>query len=176
MTIKTRKSIIAIIAVMAVLTLLFIFGNSLKDSYESSEQSVAVKEILMSVLSVFGVEEDINIALVRNMAHVTEFALLGFFISLLALYFARRKGNASVVRYALFIGASMGVGTLVAIVDELLQLTVAGRACDAKDVLLDFIGISIGTALAGLVYYLFIKINLRKEQKNKEKEKICKNT
>ena len=176
MTNRTRKCIIAIVAVMAVLTLLFIFGNSLKDSSESSEQSFAVKEILMRGLGLFGIKGDINIALLRNMAHVAEFSLLGACLSLLALYFARRKESVSLSRYASFLGTSIGAGALIAILDELLQLGSAGRACELKDALLDFLGIIIGTVFACFVYWLFVKIKHWKVQKNKEKEKICKNT
>ena len=176
MTNRTRKCIIAIISIIALLSLLFIFGNSLKDSSESSEQSIAVKEMLIKILSVFGIKGDINIALLRNLAHVAEFALLGVCLSTLALHFARRKGNVSFARYAAFLGASMGVGALIAIVDELLQLMSAGRACELKDALLDFLGVILGTAVACFIYWLFVKIKLWLIQKNKEKEKICKNT
>ena len=176
MTNRTRKCIIAIIAVIAALTLLFIFGNSLKDSSESSEQSFAVKEMLMKALGFFGIKGDINISLLRNMAHVAEFALLGVCLSTIALYFARRKEKVSLVRYASFLGASMGAGALIAVVDELLQLMSAGRACEVKDALLDFLGIIIGTAVACLMYCLFVKIKLWLMRKNKEKEKIQKNT
>ena len=167
MTNRTRKFMIAIIAVMAVLTLLFIFGNSLKDSSESSEQSFAVKEILMRALGGLGINGDINIALLRNMAHVAEFALLGACLSLLALYFARRKESVSLSRYASFLGASIGTGALVAILDELLQLGSAGRACELKDALLDFLGIIIGTVFACFMYWLFVKTKHCMMQKNK---------
>ena len=147
--------------------MLFIFGNSLKDSSESSEQSFAVKEILMRALGGLGINGDINIALLRNMAHVAEFALLGACLSLLALYFARRKESVSLSRYASFLGASIGTGALVAILDELLQLGSAGRACELKDALLDFLGIIIGTVFACFMYWLFVKTKHCMMQKNK---------
>ena len=167
---KTRQIIIATVVLLTVLCLAFIFGNSLKDSTASSEQSTAVKQFLMNVASLFGFGGDISISQLRSFAHVAEFCMLGCCLGALAIYLSRRKGLASTIRYALFMAGAVGIGILFAVIDELLQLTSVGRVCDIEDVMLDTAGIVIGVAVGTLAYFLFIKlINCRK---NREKDKI----
>ena len=168
---KTRKIIIAAIIALALLTLLFIFGNSLKDSSESSEQSLAVKKILTEIASIFGFRGDINIALLRNLAHVAEFCMLGVCFSTLAIYLARRQNPCSLLRSSSFVGASVFAGLVIAIIDELIQLMSEGRACEVKDVVLDMTGIIIGAIIACVAYFLLIKI-----RSALQKDKISKNT
>ena len=168
---KTRQIIIGAVVLLTVLCLVFIFGNSLKDSTESSEQSFAVKKLLMDVARVFGFNGDINVSNLRNLAHVGEFCLLSICLSTLSIYIARRKGKKSVLYYASFVGASVFVGLIIAIIDELIQLMSEGRACEVKDILLDMTGILIGALVSSLGYFLFIKIRL-----SKQKDKISKNT
>ena len=165
---KTRQLIIGAVVLLTVFCLAFIFGNSLKDSAESSEQSSAVKELLMSVARLFGFRGDINVSRLRNFAHVAEFSLLGACLGTLALYFARRRA-VTLARYMLFVSAALGAGILVAVFDELLQLTSVGRVCDIKDVMLDTIGIFFGMLVSAFVYFLIIKI--RKMRMTKEKDK-----
>ena len=171
---KIRQFIIAAVILLTVLCLVFIFGNSLKDSTESGEQSRAVKEMLTAIADLFGIEGNINIAILRNLAHVAEFALLGLCIGLLTFYLARRKCPVSWIRYTLFTLASVGVGVLIAILDELIQLGSLGRACEIKDVLLDTVGIIIGNAFAIFTYLLVVKIKEVREKARKEK--FSKNT
>ena len=155
---RTRKLILTAIAVLAFLTIAFIFSNSLKDSTESSEQSLAFKRMLLDIVRVFGFRGDINMTLLRNAAHVTEFAMLGTCLSALSIYFARQKGKPTFLRYLSFVGLSIFGCLVVAVVDELIQLTSAGRASDVKDVLLDLSGAVIGAVVAAIVYFLFLKI------------------
>ena len=171
---KIRQLIIAAIVLLTVLCLVFIFGNSLKDSSESGEQSLAVKEMLLAVADLFGIEGNINISVLRNLAHVAEFALLGFCIGVLSLYLARRKYPVTAPRYLAFILLSVGAGILIAVIDELIQLGSAGRACELKDVLLDTAGIFVGNLLAILCYFVIVK--LKNRAKKSKKEKIAKNT
>ena len=127
---RTRKLILTAIAVLAFLTIAFIFNNSLKDSAESSEQSLAVKEVLVEIARAFGFYGDINIALLRNCAHIAEFALLGTCLSFLAIYFSRRKRSVTFLRYFSFIAFSILGGLIIAVIDELIQLMSDGRACE----------------------------------------------
>ena len=170
---KTRQIIIGAVILLTVLCLIFIFGNSLKDSTESKEQSDTVKEILMSVARLFGFKGDINLTKLRNLAHIIEFGMLGGCLGTLATYLARRRAESLRARYCVCLVAAVGTGTVFAVVDELLQLTSAGRACDIADVMLDVVGVVIGVAIGSLAYLLFIKVI--KSRKNKEKDKIVKN-
>ncbi len=171
---KTRQLIIGAVILLTVLCLVFIFGNSLKDSTESKEQSNAVKEVLMSIANFFGFDGDINLSKLRNFAHIAEFGMLGSCLGALAMYLARRRADLLAARYAICISAAIGTGIVFAFLDELLQLGSAGRQCDIADVMLDTVGIIIGVALGSLAYLLFIKVI--KSHKNKENDKIQKNT
>ena len=171
---KIRQFIIASVILLTVFCLIFIFGNSLKDGTESGEQSVAVKKMLLAIADIFGIEGNIDLALLRNLAHVAEFALLGACIGSLSFYMARRKCPTTALRYTAFISASIGAGALISVIDELIQLTSPGRACELKDALLDVSGIIIGNIFAILCYILIIK--LKKYLKNSRKEKNAKNT
>ncbi|MBR2387244.1 MAG: VanZ family protein [Clostridia bacterium] len=155
---KIRQLIILSVIILTVLCLAFIFGNSLKDGAESGEQSMAVKRMLLAIADFLGIEGNINLALLRNLAHVAEFCLLGLCIGSLSLYLSRRKYPTSISRYSIFLSASIGTGVLIAIVDELIQLGSAGRACEIKDVLLDVAGIVVGNILAILFYFIIIKL------------------
>ena len=167
---KTRQIIIGAVVLLTVLCLVFIFGNSLKDSAASSEQSSAVKEFLMKVASLFGFHTDINVSKLRNFAHVAEFSLLGGCLGALAIYLSRRRAPVGALRYVLFMAAAVGMGIFFAVIDELLQLMSEGRVCDIGDVVLDTVGIISGVLLGTLAYFLFIKlINCHK---NREKDKI----
>ena len=166
---KTRQIIIGSVILLTVLCLVFIFGNSLKDSAASSEQSNAVKEFLMNIARLFGFRGDINISKLRNFAHVAEFAMLGGCLGSLFIYLSRRKASAGIARYLLFFAAAVGTGVFFAVIDELLQLTSSGRVCDIGDVALDTVGIVCGVLLGSFAYFMFVKtINcLKKRQKDK---------
>ena len=170
---KIRQFIIASVILLTVFCLIFIFGNSLKDGTESGEQSMEVKRMLVAIADFFGIEGNINIAELRNLAHVAEFSLFGLCMGLLSLYLARRKHPACFLRYIFFVLASVGAGIFVAIIDELIQLTSAGRACEIKDVLLDTVGIIVGNILAILLY--FVVIIIRKQIEKAQREKFSKN-
>ncbi len=154
MTKKVQKWCLAIVAVLTLLCISFIFGNSLKNSVESSEQSSAVKEFLVSIASFFGIDANINVAKLRNFAHVAEFLALGVCLSSLSLFFLRKKGAITTPR--LWVALSLGVitGIIIAVSDELIQLFSDGRACDIRDVMLDSLGIVLGTLCVLTVFFI----------------------
>ena len=170
---KIRRLIMGVVILLAVLCIIFIFGNSMKDGTESGEQSMAVKKMLIAVAGIFGIDGNIDHALLRNLAHVAEFALLGACVGLIAFYLARRKYPVTALRYSAFISASVGAGIIIAIVDELIQLTSPGRACELKDALLDITGVIIGNIFAILCYLAVVYLN--RYLKNRREEKIAKN-
>ena len=169
---KTRQFIILSVILLTVFCLVFIFGNSLKDGNESGEQSMAVKKILLAVADFFGIDGNINIAVLRNLAHVAEFSLLGICIGSLSVYLARRKYPVTHLRYATLLLASLGMGMIIAVIDELIQLGSVGRACEFKDILLDMAGIIVGNILAIFGYFIIVK--LKNHSKRVKKEKIQK--
>ena len=156
---------IAFPLLLTALWLSFIFGNSLKDAAASSEQSGQVQEIVNNVASSVGVKEPIPESTIRNMAHFTEFLILGFLLCLdvwalgLTPFHPRRKLDF------LWLLASLPVGILLACFDEFLQRFSEGRACDFSDVLTDTAGTSLGILLFLALFFL-LRVTFGKNKKN----------
>ena len=156
------------IALPLLLTLLwlgFIFGNSLKDAQASSEQSGQVQEIVNNVASSVGVKEPISETTVRNMAHFTEFLVLGGLLCLdvwaIGLSPLRSRHRFDV----LWLFVSLPVSFLLASIDEVLQTFSEGRAADFADVLTDTAGASLGIVLF-LVLFLLLRLAFGKKKIN----------
>ncbi|MBO5938244.1 MAG: VanZ family protein [Clostridia bacterium] len=148
---------------LTLLWLGFIFGNSLKDAAASSEQSGKVHEIVNEVASSVGVDEPISEQTVRNMAHFTEFAILGALLCLdvwtlgISPLFAKRRFDV------LWLLAALPVCFLLACTDEYLQTFSDGRASDFSDVLTDTAGASLGIALF-LALFLLCRLAFGKKK------------
>ena len=156
------------VAIPVLLTLLwlgFIFGNSMKDAQASSEQSSQVQEIVNDVASSVGVKEPISESTVRNMAHFTEFFILGALLCVdvwalgLSPIHARRRFDV------LWFLVSLPVAALLASLDEFLQTFSEGRAADFSDVLTDTAGAAIGIALF-FALFLLLRLTVRKKKLN----------
>ena len=154
MTKKVQKICLALALLLTILCISFIFSNSLKNSAESSEQSSAVRDFLLSLASLFGIDADINVTKLRNFAHVAEFLALGVSLSSLLLFLLRKKGVLTTLRLYTALSLGIIIGLLIAVSDELIQLFSEGRACDVKDVMLDSIGILFGTLVVLIVYLI----------------------
>ncbi|MFZ2539767.1 MAG: VanZ family protein, partial [Oscillospiraceae bacterium] len=89
------------------------------------------------------IDTDLLTLLIRKAAHLSEFLLLGLFVSLTFYYMKKRfQYNTMTI---LFIGLSAGV------FDEFLQSFVVGRSSEVRDILIDFAGIVIGFLI---VYFI----------------------
>ena len=158
---KHKKSIVfvAVLAILTVCCLMFIFGNSLKDSAESTDQTMFVKDLLTGVARFFGIKGEINTKKLRSLAHVAEFALLGACLAAISLHTAHKKGRLNLVKGVPFVCASIAGGIVFAVIDEIIQLTSEGRACEFSDVVLDTVGVVLGVAFACLVAFVAHKIH-----------------
>lgn len=87
--------------------------------------------------------------IVRKLAHLTEFTILGG-----VLYTILRR----YITYGTVI-KTIGLGMLIASFDEFIQLFSPGRSSQISDVLIDTVGIIIGTLLVKLAYYIEYKIS-----------------
>lgn len=85
--------------------------------------------------------------IIRKGAHLTEFALLGFWLRLLCASYAWPKAWL----------LAWGAGTLYAAADEFHQLFSAGRCAQWTDVLIDSTGAAIGTLAAAGILRLYEK-------------------
>ena len=123
-----------------------IFSNSLEIGVMSSARSVQVTEWLNRVLARMNTGIQLQHVTVRKMAHVAQYAALGFLLMLsMRVYTARILGHIS---WPLFLGL------LVAVIDECLQLLVPGRSGELMDVALDFAGVLMGVLLGLFVLLL----------------------
>ena len=82
------------------------------------------------------------------MAHLTEFTILG---GLLYTILRRYITYGTVIK-------TIGLGMLIASLDEFIQLFSPGRSSQISDVLIDTVGIIIGILLVKLAYYIEYKI------------------
>ena len=105
----------------------------IKDKITNNETPNNEKEIIVKNSSFY----------IRKIAHITEYLILGFLMfNLLKQY------SVTNIYYAI------GLSILYSCTDEFHQLFISGRSVSIRDVLIDSIGILIGTYLYKL---LFIK-------------------
>ena len=129
---------------------IFIFANSLTVGEESAKQSNFVLDIVLSVLSFFGIKADADLlfVLIRKLAHFSEYFVLGL-LAFFALYNpSKRKITFFAPLYCL----------LVAVADEfIMQRITEGRSPQITDVLIDFAGVVFGLLIVFGVIYLRTK-------------------
>ena len=142
--------------VLAILWMAIIFSFSAKDADESAKESNAVGMFLGSVVYSDFEEwtEDEQQAFaekwdhpVRKCAHMTEYAILGFFL-VGAGYDGREKCRRAM-------GQAFGIAALYAATDEIHQYFVPGRACMFTDVCIDLVGALLGVLFATVIMTLF---------------------
>ena len=128
-----------------------IFSFSLQDAPTSNALSTQVTQSIYKVIA--PIIEDANYSipslnnLIRDLTHFTLFFFLGLISMLLFLYqrFTLRKSSWII----------LGLGTLVAITDEVIQIFSPGRAFELVDLGKDILGVIVSIVLVWvLVYYL----------------------
>ena len=129
-------------------TVVFIFSNSLQIAQVSSAQSGAVLDPLNRLLARLGLD-GLTMRQIRKLAHLAEYALLGFLATLCLRVYTRRF-----VRHISW-PLLFGLGTANA--DETIQTMVAGRSGQLTDVWLDFSGVCAGL-FAALCLLLFLRL------------------
>ena len=157
-----------VLIIASVFMTAFIFSNSIKNGSASTEQSSKVVEVVQQVAAAIAPDSKIANAtgeaydrlhdIVRKLAHVSEFTLLGALYSLSVSSFSFKK------RIQIF--PCIGV-ILVGLADEILQSFSPGRAFEWKDILLDTTGGFFGVAIAVLCVWCGCII-YRKTRKHKE--------
>ena len=156
-----RRIAIVLLSLVIALIVSFIFGNSLKSREESKKDSDAVVEVIEPVIEAVCGREVENVGfIVRKMAHLTEFFMLGIAVS----------GLIAVVDYIRkwwLCGYGLLFCLLIAACDEFIQIF-TGRGSAVGDVLIDFGGAITGFfALIALLE--LIKFARNKKQYKKEK-------
>ena len=149
---KKRHLILSISLI--VVTVAFIWINSALPGSQSGELSGRVRELMARVFELIRMPEaaaNFLLEHVRKVAHVTEYAVIGFEWGF--LWFGLRRGFQG------FWNAFSGV-LAVAVCDETIQLLALSRGPQITDVLLDT---ASGLTAILLVYFLGIIIRCIKE-------------
>lgn len=133
----------------AVACTLFIWHNSMTPATQSAAQSLWVLERLDDLLGWLGLPAVIGHGLLRKLAHMGEFALLG------ALWEGALRGRSGPGRGWYSVQCACGLCLLTAMTDETIQLFVPGRSGQVTDVWIDFAGACMGVLAVFLLTGLF---------------------
>lgn len=150
--------------------IVWIFSNSLQVAESSAEQSDSFTKKLQNFFKIIapdsfiatatGADFDRLEAVVRVIAHFSEFALLGA----LAFWTYRAYTPKKIWMIAPFVGAA-----LVAIIDEILQYFTPGRAFQITDVLIDWAGVGAGCLFALATVAIGTRIGRKRREKQAKK-------
>ena len=146
---KKKRLLVLLLAADAI-WIWFILNRSSQSAAVSSEESGWVLAHVQRVLPF------VTMHLLRKAAHFSEFAILG------CLFFATWH---LIKKPGILVPA--GFGLLVAVCDELLQLSSEGRSCELRDILLDFTGVLTAVLMLRLLLHLLRKRQMR-DQKTAE--------
>lgn len=146
----TRLIVLRVLfTLLAAGTVAFIFSNSLQNGAASGLRSAVVTEWFNGTLARVGVGWRFSEHLVRKLGHFSEYALLGFWLMLSLRVYTQRI--LSHISWPLFFGLLAGV------LDEGIQMFIAGRGSDVRDVVIDFSGVVCGL-LAALFLLLLVRM------------------
>lgn len=125
-----------------------IFCLSAQSASDSSKTSGVLVETFAKLLGIIRGTERYSIltTVIRKLAHLSEFAVLGALCRLSLLHFGLSKRVGFLL--------AIGISALYAVTDEIHQLFVVGRACRFTDVCIDSLGALLGIAFVTLIIYL----------------------
>ena len=138
-----------ILYILLGLIVFFIWDNSMQNGGSSDGISLLFAEIFAPIVNKLGFHGNIWTLnrIVRKLAHLTEFTILGG-----VLYTILR-------RYIIYgtVIKTIGLGMLIASLDEFIQLFSPGRSSQVSDILIDTVGVVIGILVVKLVHYIRYK-------------------
>ena len=135
---------------LVVLVIFFIWDNSLQNDISSDGLSLTITQWLSPILYKLGITGDmwsLN-RIVRKLAHVFEFAVLGGCLYVALHQFNREYAGLKVI----------AIGLVIAILDECLQLTSIGRHASIRDVAIDTAGVIIGVSVVQVILSIYRRI------------------
>lgn len=158
---------------LAALSMAFIFYNSSLDGTKSSKMSESASEIVAEItVPSTATEEEKKEEIVkkvekihapiREIAHVAEFAIFAFFVALFVCTFD--------INVLLKFVITLVFGCAYAASDELHQYFVPGRACEFKDMLLDFTGVLIAAVVVCVCAEAYRRITTKRGNSDKIEE------
>ena len=148
------RHLLYLFAILSLLTVAFICGNSLKSIPESSAQSSAVADKIQGVVDPQQkVEPPIFHNLIRKLAHVIEFFVLGLFVCGFTICLGHELDKR-------FVSMPLLIVLLIAVGDEWLQVYTE-RGSLVTDVLIDFSGALAGLLMAAMLYKIILKLKTK---------------
>lgn len=138
-----------ILYILLGLIVFFIWDNSMQNGGSSDGFSIFFAEAFAPIVNKLGFHGNIWTMnrIIRKLAHLTEFTILG---SVLYTILRRYITYGTVIK-------TIGLGMLIASLDEFIQLFSPGRSSQLSDILIDTIGVILGILLVKLVYYIGYK-------------------
>ena len=135
-----------ILYIVLCLIVFFIWDNSLQNGGTSDGFSLIFAKWIAPIANKLGFYGNIWALnrIIRKLAHLTEFTILGG-----VLYTVLRR----YIEYGTVV-KTIGVGIVIASLDEFIQLFSLGRSSQLSDVLIDTVGIIIGISVVKLTYYI----------------------
>ena len=153
---QKNKAIFVVFIVLIGAALLFIWSNSLESMEISSQKSAFLLKVLTFLMQpIFG-KGNVTDHLIRKLAHFTEFGVLGALLSLYAVIRGRMQAQ-SVLNCMFFCLAA-------SVADEAIQL-ISERGSQVTDILLDFVGASLG--IFTVIFARWLIVILRNSKKEK---------
>ncbi len=154
---KRERILRCLVLALLEVTVFVLLFNSLLPVPISDAQSNAVTKAVEPILSPAVPGKAAQILVVRKLAHVEEYMLLGAELGALAMLNKKRLP----VRAA----ASLPAGLLIGFLDETVQIF-SGRGPKISDVWLDTLGVFLGLAAALAVYGLVrLAVRLRRKKR-----------
>ena len=158
-----------VLCVLAVAINAYIIMHSCLDAAQSTQQSSGVVEVVEEAVNTIAPgtitpeNHDSFATFIRKaFGHFGLFTISGL-LSSLAIYFAFNPMKWS--KYYLLVIMSLGLGLLMGITTELIQLNVPGRSGEFRDVLIDFGGYLLGFLIILLILFLVIRHSYKKQEK-----------
>lgn len=137
-------------ALAAAACTVWIWSNSLWPAEQSAAQSGQTLELLGPLLGLLPVPADLWPTLIRKLAHMAEYALLG---ALWAAALYRKEQRPALRRASMALAACL----VTALLDETIQAFVPGRGSRVADVWIDLLG-----ALCGLLFGALVRAGVRR--------------
>lgn len=140
--------VVMLIAAIAVLC--FIWGNSMVPGAQSDAISIGFRDFLAAKLQGISWIHVPRNAVIRKLAHVTEFTVLGIILTVML------KG---MMRFSC--GWVLIAGMSAALADETIQLFTGSRTSSVKDVWIDMSGFCTGVVIVMLVMLIWSAVKRR---------------
>lgn len=148
---QTSMRFRVIVFILTIGMIAFAFIHSSMPADLSSEESESVMSVLQYILNFLGFSAELTDHIVRKAAHFAEYTAIGMLLVSCAYSFSRTKPYR-------YYSQILFAGLATAVIDETIQLNVAGRSGQITDVLLDFSGVITGAVFMLLVYMIYRKI------------------